>query len=81
MESLRIIPDLEQAGLRDGPYDVVEITTELTIGGMSSGTQNGLPVVMVAFELDDGSFAVAQTTLALFLGAADVLKTKYGDPR
>jgi hypothetical protein len=37
--------------------------------------------VAVLVELPDGALAIAQTSLVLFLCAADMLKDKYGDPR
>jgi hypothetical protein len=82
MEALRIIPDLERHGIRDEPYNVVEYDNgPIIIGGMSKGTENGKPVVMIAIDTDDGDVMVIQTTLALFLSAADALKAYHGDPR
>jgi hypothetical protein len=80
MESLRIIPDLTQTGLREGEHTVAPHEGDVAIGGMPQGTESGRPSVVIAFELEEG-FLVAETTLALFLTAADVLKAKYGDPR
>lgn len=82
MESLTIIPDLDVQGFRDEPYGVTEYEGRLIIGGMGNGTTSGKPVVHIG--LDDpetGGFLVVQTTLAMFLTAADALKAKYGDPR
>lgn len=88
MESLRVIPDLTQKGFVDGDnYLVVGHEGEVIVGGMPEGTESGKPTVMVALELESGEdegskgFLVAETTLALFLTAADTLKAKYGDPR
>lgn len=83
MESLTIIPDLEVQGFKEGSYSSVrEYEGYFAIGGMANGTADGKPVVMIAMEDRlDGTLQVAQTTLALFLTAADVLKAKYGDPR
>lgn len=80
MESLRIIPDLEKVGFEDDDYVVTEYTNPLVIGGMPKGTENGLPVVMIGLKMEEG-YLVAQTTLALFLSAADAIKARYGDPR
>lgn len=80
MESLRIIPDLEAQGFKDGEYVVEEHKGEVVIGGMDKGTVQGKPVVMIGIERE-GKVIVMQTTLALFLTAADSLKAKYGDPR
>ena len=46
-------------------------------GGMASGK----PSVAFGFRLPDRRVVVAETSLALFLSAADVMKAKYGDPR
>lgn len=82
MEGMRVIPDLEVQGLRDGPYAVTEYEGELVVGGMAHGTATGKPVVHICLEdPETGGFLVAQTTLALFLTAADILKAKHGDPR
>jgi hypothetical protein len=81
MESLSIIPDLEKKGFRDGAYKVMEHEGQVTIGAMTQGTEKGKPVVMIGFDLGDDGVLVAQTTLTLFLTAADVLKARYGDPR
>jgi hypothetical protein len=82
MESLIVIPDLEVQGFKDGEYAVREYDGYFAIGGMSKGTENGKPVVMIAMEDRlDGVLQVSETTLALFLTAADVFKAKYGDPR
>ncbi len=80
MEGLRIIPDLEKAGFKEGTYPVREHTGAITIGGMIQGTVGGKPVVMIGLDQGD-HILVAQTTLALFLTTADALKAKYGDPR
>jgi hypothetical protein len=81
MESLSIIPDLEKKGFRDGEYKVMEHEGQVTIGAMAQGTETGKPVVLIGFDLGDDGVLVAQTTLTLFLTAADVLKARYGDPR
>ena len=81
MESIRIIPDLEATGFRDGEYEVVEYKGSTVIGGMEKGTEGGHPVVMIGLDVDESTVLVIQTTLTLFLTAADTLKAKYGDPR
>lgn len=80
MESLRVIPDLEKQGLREDTYQVVKYMEKLTIGGLKEGTVAGKPIVMICLDMGE-HFLIAETTLALFLSAADALKAKYGDPR
>lgn len=81
METLRIVLNLEQHGFADGqPHKVKVHEGGVVIGGMSNGTQEGKPTVMIGLE-QGGNFLVAETTLRLFLTVADALKAKYGDPR
>lgn len=78
MEVLHIIPDLEKKGFRDGVYTVVEHKGPLIVGGMEHGTEGAKPVVMIGFDMGEGKeVLVAQTTLALFLSAADALRIWY----
>lgn len=81
MEHLRIIPDLEKVGFQDGEYTVIPYTGPLIVGGMPNGTAGGNPSVMLAIEVGEGEWLVKETTLNLFLAAADALKAKYEDPR
>lgn len=82
MEALRTITDLTQQGFRDGAYGVTEHQGEMVIGAMPRGTESGKPTVMIALEQPGGNgFLVAETTLSLFLTAADIFKAKHGDPR
>jgi len=53
----------------------------LRVACLEGGTASGAPSVALGFELPDGKVVIAETTLKLFLTAADVLRAKYGDPR
>jgi len=84
MESLRIFPDAEVGGmladLAESRSDLVECH-DLRVGGLADGTASGKPTVIVSAVTPDGKPVVVETTLALFLSAADALKAKHGDPR
>jgi hypothetical protein len=69
--------------LNDVPAEKLAHTTEpLRIGGLAGGMGSGKPsVAIAAFLPNDGGCVVAETSLALFLTAADALKARYGDPR
>lgn len=54
---------------------------ELEITGLAGGLTSGKPSVAIRIDLPHEMVAIAQTSLALFLTAADALKAKYGDPR
>jgi hypothetical protein len=55
--------------------------TNFTVSGLRDGTVNGEPSVALLIELENGEHVVAETTLRLFLTAADAMKARYGDPR
>lgn len=65
-------PDLQKKKFQVGKF--------VAVAGLPHGTQRGKPTVSVRIEVD-GEVVLAETTLALFLTAADALKVKYGDPR
>lgn len=80
MEHLTIVPNADGMLAEYDPAKVVELG-DAKVGGLAGGMQSGKPSVVLAFDLGDGAVAVAQTSLALFLAAADGLKAAYGDPR
>jgi len=51
---------------------------EMSIAALSGGMVSGKPSVAFRLDLEDGRIAVAETSLALLLTAADVLKARYG---
>lgn len=60
---------------------VIHLTNELHVAGLAAGMQSGKPSAAFAFVLPDGRAVIAETSLALFLMAADALKARFGDPR
>lgn len=56
-------------------------TETLSVAGLSSGMKSGAPSVAIRIDLPDGRVVFAQTSLSLFLTAADTLKAVHGDPR
>ncbi len=63
-------PELKEKGF---------ITAELSgIAGLPNGTVEGRPSVTVRIELPDGQTVLAETTLRLFLRAAEALAVRYG---
>ena len=53
----------------------------IRIACLEAGMQSGKPSVVIATEQEDGSFVLAESSLALFLTAADAFKARFGDPR
>jgi len=70
-------------------HDVVHLGNGTAIGvtGLKGGMSSGKPSVMLRFDLPpedgfpQGRVVLAETSLALFLMAADGLKARFGDPR
>jgi hypothetical protein len=51
------------------------------ITGLEGGMASGAPSVMIRLDLPDGRTVLAETSLKLFLTAAEALMARYGDPR
>lgn len=83
MEAVSITLDAteEELPIFAGKKTVAELPNTFCIGGVPEATERGKPGVVMAFEVDRDTVAVVQTTLALFLSAADALRARYGDPR
>lgn len=61
---------------------VVHVTEGMSIGGLTDGMVSGKPSVAIRVDLPDSDqVVIAETSLALFLSAADALKARFGDPR
>lgn len=84
MTQLKITPNGEGArpDLKDHlKAGLLLSAPDMELVGLADGTASGAPVVMAFLTLPDGRTVMAETTLALFLTAADALKARYGDPR
>lgn len=86
MVSLKLImegdgawPDLAERLARS--IGEIPQTEDLEIAALRGGMSSGKPSIMIRFNLPDGKVALGQTSLALFLSAAEAFKAKYGDPR
>lgn len=51
------------------------------VAALAGGMSSGKPSVMLRIDLPSGEAVLAETSLALFLSAADAFKARYGDPR
>ena len=85
MPTLTIVPHGDGAwpDLADRMNRIIYLgnDAEIQMVGLSHGTVTGEPSVALRFDLPDGRIVVAETTLRLFLTAADSLKAVHGDPR
>lgn len=72
---------MDEHPLQDTDYDVIEFKGPLIVAGKGESTEEGKPSVILALEVGEDEFLIKETTLSLFLDAADTLKSKYGDPR
>lgn len=53
----------------------------IQVSALADGMVSGAPSVAIRIDLPNGEVVLAETSLALFLMAADALKARYGDPR
>lgn len=68
----------ELANMRE---KIISTTEPIGVTGLHGGMESGLPSVALRIDLPDGRVVIAETSLALFLTAADALKARFGDPR
>jgi hypothetical protein len=84
MPGLTIIPDGDGAlpqmrkHIEEGTLIHVQ---ELTVTGLPGGMTSGNASVGIFVDLPDGRAVFVETSLSLFLSAADALKARHGDPR
>lgn len=77
---LRVRPKVDERGGMpelDG-RECVRLET-LTITSLAGGMGSGAPSVGFVFDLPDGRYVIAETSLALFLAAAQALKGVHAD--
>jgi hypothetical protein len=77
---IRIILDGEGMGTGRDMGKAIPLNT-MVIAGLPGGMVSGKPSIMFVFDLPDGRWVFAETSLALFLNAADGFVAYYGDPR
>jgi len=53
----------------------------IALAVLPGGMESGAPSVMFRIDLPDGRVLLAETSMALYLTAADAMRARYGDPR
>lgn len=59
--------------------DLLHVTDSMRVGALPGGMTSGKASVAISFFLPDGRPVIAETSLALFLAAADALRARYGE--
>lgn len=88
MPEMHIVLDVEQHGFSSlrglaSPRQLIHLngTAPIEVGALAGGMQSGDPSAAFCFRLPDHRVVLVETSLRLFLTAADALKARYGDPR
>jgi hypothetical protein len=86
MPALHLILDGEGAwpDLAEANAVIIHLADDavVDVAGLAGGMQSGKPSLAFRINLpDDGHIVIWETSLALFLTAADAFKAKFGDPR
>ena len=61
--------------------EVIHLTNDappIQISALPDGMASGRPSVAIRLDLPDGRTVIAETSMNLFLSAADVLRARYG---
>lgn len=80
MPHLSVLPHGDGAWPDLAAKDVAHVQT-FAVAGLPAGMASGAPSVMLRLDLPDGRVVLAETSLKLFLSAADALRVAHGDPR
>lgn len=56
-------------------------TESFTVALVERGMESGAPSVCIGAALGNGEAVLLETSLALFLTAADAFRARFGDPR
>lgn len=70
-------PELAEKDARGLLIHLAEGST-LGVAALAGGMSSGRPSVAFKFDLPDGRVVLAETSLRLFLAAADALRARYG---
>lgn len=82
MPRMDIILDGDGAFADVPPEKFAHTTEPIRVAILNGGMQSGKPSVAIGVFLpNNGGCVMAETSLALFLSAADAFKARYGDPR
>lgn len=82
MPRLDIVFDGDGAFADVAPAQLGHTTEPIRVVALEGGMESGKPSVCIGMFLPhDGGCVVGETSLALFLTAADALKARFGDPR
>ena len=82
MPTIRIIFDGDGAFADEPPDKIAHTLEPIRVTALEGGMTSGKPSVCIGVFLPhDGGCVIAETSLALFLSAADAFKARYGDPR
>lgn len=59
--------------------DIIHLSddADMEIAGLSGGMTSGRPSVALRINLPDGRVVIAETSMRLFLSAADVFRARY----
>ena len=59
----------------------IHVTQDITVTTLRDGMSSGKPSVALLIKLDNGEVVFAETSMALFLTAADAMVARHGDQR
>ncbi len=66
--------------LADVENERIEESNDITLATLEDGMTSGNPSLAIVIRMPDGRAVLAQTSLALFLQAARIFRSKFGEP-
>lgn len=78
MPVMTIILDGDNAWPDLASKEVIHVTDEIQVAGLSNGMASGKPSIAFRITLPNGWVVIAETSLALFQSAARAFTIRYG---
>lgn len=80
MHSMKIVLDGDGSFPEMQGKKIHHVTDQFSVTALRGGMQSGKTSVALVIPLPDGSIVFAETSLALFVGAARAFVARHGDP-
>ncbi len=75
---LRLEGDAAFSDLADKTERVIHLTGSFTIAALEAGMTSGRPSLALRIDLPDGRVVIQETSVRLFLSAADAIRARFG---
>ena len=81
MHAIHLVLEGEGAFADLADRGIIELDGDFTIACLADGMESGRPSVAIRIDLPDGRVVIQETSMRLFLAAADGMRGRFGDSK